>query len=140
MQKKEFDVIIVGGGPSGSSCAISLAQSGLQVALIDKSVFPRDKACGDALSIDVINQLSWMSPLLAEKFNTHINKIASYGVKIFYADYSSIDIPLIYKGSKGCGYVFPRIDFDNLLFQHAKEYSNVHCFENCEVKKIEQTK
>jgi len=140
MLKKEFDVIIVGGGPSGASCAISFAESGLQVALVDKASFPRDKTCGDALSIDVINQVSWMSASLAEKFKEYQNKIASYGVKIFSADHSSIDIPLIYKGAKGCGYVFPRLDFDNLLFQHAKEYNNIHVFENSEVKKIEQTK
>ncbi|UAY50986.1 geranylgeranyl reductase family protein [Ferruginibacter albus] len=139
MKKEKFDVIIVGGGPSGAACAITLAETTkLKIALIDKASFPRDKTCGDALSIDVINQVSWMSPSLAEKFSAHTNKIASYGVKIFSADHSSIAIPLIYKGKKGCGYVFPRMDFDNVLFQHAKEYSNISCFENSEVRSIDK--
>ena len=54
---KKFDVAIVGAGPAGSSLAICLHKSGLKVALIDKSTFPRDKICGDAISPDVVNQL-----------------------------------------------------------------------------------
>ncbi len=39
------DVLIVGGGPAGSSCAWGLRQSGLEVVLIDRAEFPRDKTC-----------------------------------------------------------------------------------------------
>lgn len=39
------DVLIVGGGPAGSSCAWKLRQSGLDVVVMDKAVFPRDKVC-----------------------------------------------------------------------------------------------
>jgi geranylgeranyl reductase family protein len=56
---KEFDVAIVGAGPAGSSTAITLAQQGYQVALIDRAVFPRDKLCGDFL-----NPINW--PILQE--------------------------------------------------------------------------
>ena len=132
--------MIAGGGPAGSACAISLAGSGLQVALIDKAVFPRDKTCGDALSIDVVNQLSFISASLAEKFKTLENKLPSYGIKVFSADHSSIAIPLIYKNVKGCGYVSPRLDFDNFLFQYAKQYNNIQCFENTAIEKIEPHK
>jgi menaquinone-9 beta-reductase len=140
MEQKQVDVIIVGAGPAGSACAICLAESGLQVALIDKAVFPRDKTCGDALSIDVVNQLSLISPSLADKFTLLRNKIASYGIKVFSADHSSIAIPLMYKNVKGCGYVSPRMDFDDLLFQHAKTLNNIHCFEDCAAEKIEYIK
>ena len=45
-----YDVVIVGGGPAGSSAACTIAKSGLSVLLIDKSEFPRDKCCGDGLT------------------------------------------------------------------------------------------
>ncbi len=45
-----FDAVIVGAGPSGSTCAYYLAKNGAKVALIDKETFPRDKYCGDAVS------------------------------------------------------------------------------------------
>lgn len=40
------DVLIVGAGPAGSSCAWALRDSGLDVAILDKQLFPRDKVCG----------------------------------------------------------------------------------------------
>ncbi len=136
MADKIFDVIIVGAGPAGSACAIELAKSGLHIALLDKATFPRDKTCGDALSVDVINQLRKLSDTLAEQFETLENKIPSYGVKIFSPDHNHIDIPFIYKNVKSCGYISPRIHFDNLLFQHAKQYSNIPIYENCVVTNV----
>ena len=41
-----YDVIVVGAGPGGSTCARYLAKTGLNVALIEKDEFPRDKPCG----------------------------------------------------------------------------------------------
>ena len=47
---KMYDVIIVGAGPSGTSAALYANRLGLKAILLDKSSFPRDKICGDALS------------------------------------------------------------------------------------------
>ena len=44
-----YDAIVVGAGPAGSSCAALLAMKGCRVLLLDKQHFPRDKPCGDAL-------------------------------------------------------------------------------------------
>ena len=41
----EYDVIICGGGPSGATTAFYAAKAGMKVLVIDKSKFPRDKAC-----------------------------------------------------------------------------------------------
>jgi geranylgeranyl reductase family protein len=45
--RSRFDVLVIGAGPAGSIAALVLARGGAHVALVDKSEFPRDKACGD---------------------------------------------------------------------------------------------
>ena len=55
-----FDVVIVGGGPSGSSCAYWLARAGWSVCLIEKKQFPREKTCGDGLTPRSVHQLAQM--------------------------------------------------------------------------------
>lgn len=138
MQDLIYDVLIIGGGPSGSACAIKLSNSGLKVALIEKAIFPRDKTCGDALSTDVINQLPMLSEKLAESFNGIAEKIPSYGVKIFSPDMNYIDIPFIYKGKKSNGFICKRLHFDNFLFQFVKENTNVKVFEGYTVEEVNQ--
>ena len=138
MLANKFDVLIVGAGPAGAACAIKLANSGLAVALLDKAFFPRDKTCGDALSIDVVNQLAMLSEELAAEFKALAAKVPSYGVKIFPPNNQHVDIPFVYKSQNSCGYICQRLDFDNLLFQHLKGYDNIQVFENCTVDKIER--
>jgi geranylgeranyl reductase family protein len=53
----EADVIVVGAGPSGSATAYHLAQAGLDVLLLEKTVFPREKVCGDGLTPRATKQL-----------------------------------------------------------------------------------
>jgi flavin-dependent dehydrogenase len=49
------DVLIVGGGPAGSSCARSMCQAGLDVIVMDKAEFPRDKTCAGWITPAVID-------------------------------------------------------------------------------------
>ena len=64
-------MIVVGAGPSGSTAAYYLAQAGLDVLLLEKSRFPREKVCGDgltpravkslvAMGIDVSEEAGWL--------------------------------------------------------------------------------
>jgi len=52
------DVLIAGGGPAGSSCAWSLRRTGLDVVVMDKATFPRDKVCAGWITPQVIEDLA----------------------------------------------------------------------------------
>jgi len=51
------DVLIVGGGPAGSSCARQLTRAGCDVAILDKAAFPRDKVCTGWITPAVVRAL-----------------------------------------------------------------------------------
>lgn len=51
------DVLIVGGGPAGSSCAWQLRGAGLDVVVLDQAVFPRHKVCGGWITPAVLAEL-----------------------------------------------------------------------------------
>ncbi|MDR0346001.1 MAG: FAD-dependent oxidoreductase [Nocardiopsaceae bacterium] len=63
----EADVIVVGAGPAGSSTAFHLARAGLDVLLLEKASFPRDKVCGDGLTPRAVKQLTGMGISLGEQ-------------------------------------------------------------------------
>ena len=51
------DVAVVGAGPAGAAAAIVLARAGLDVVVVDKARFPRDKCCGDGLTTGALRRL-----------------------------------------------------------------------------------
>src|SRR6478735_1282510 len=53
---ERFDVLVVGGGPAGSTTAYRLADAGVRVLLVDKATFPRDKPCGGGLTMRAVRQ------------------------------------------------------------------------------------
>src|SRR5579864_699317 len=59
------DLLIVGGGPAGSSCAWTLRASGLRVVILDKSAFPRNKICGGWVTPQVFESLQINLPAYA---------------------------------------------------------------------------
>jgi geranylgeranyl reductase family protein len=67
----EAEVVVVGGGPGGASCAARLAELGHDVLVVDQSEFPRDKACGDGLSVmcaEYMDQFLDLGDLLDDSF------------------------------------------------------------------------
>jgi flavin-dependent dehydrogenase len=52
------DVLIAGGGPAGSSCAWKLRGTGLDVVVMDKATFPRDKVCAGWITPQVVEDLA----------------------------------------------------------------------------------
>jgi geranylgeranyl reductase family protein len=59
------DALIVGGGPAGSACAWALRRAGLDVAIIDRAAFPRNKVCG-----------GWITPAVMEELQIDPTKYA----------------------------------------------------------------
>lgn len=55
---RSADVAVVGAGPAGAAAAITLARLGKSVVVVDKARFPRDKCCGDGLTIGALRRLS----------------------------------------------------------------------------------
>ena len=88
--------------------------------LIDKSVFPRDKICGDALSGKVIDVLEECCPSFLDHFRHRKDIFApSPGIRFYGPNDKHIDIPCPNrKDDLVAGYVAKREGFDNLLIQH----------------------
>lgn len=53
----DVDVLVVGGGPAGAATAYWLAAEGHRVAVVERRVFPRSKACGDIVTPRALRQL-----------------------------------------------------------------------------------
>lgn len=59
----DFDAIIVGGGPAGSSAAIHLAARGARVLLAERERFPRAKLCGEFISPECLGHFARLGVL-----------------------------------------------------------------------------
>ena len=115
-----YDVLIIGAGPSGSNAAISYKNLNpdLKVGLIDKSIFPRDKSCGDAIGPGVISALKRFN-------NQHIldNEPQVVSTTLYGPENIGIQnyIPEVKNKKDSIVYVIPRIDLDNRILNLAKD-------------------
>ena len=127
-----YDAIIVGAGPAGSSAAIYCNKLGLNTLLLDKSIFPRDKICGDALSgksVKILEELDLLQDL--DKLDGAIVNRIIFG----NPNHSECELHLnksLNKRHISHGFVIPRKIFDNYLFKKASDVSNVVCGFNVE--------
>ena len=135
--EKIYDVLIVGAGPSGSNTAISFKNldPNLNIGIIDKAIFPRDKSCGDAIGPGVINALKRFN-------NEHIldDEPQVISTSLFGPDDIGIQnyIPKVKNKDDSVVYVIPRYELDNRIFNIAKEL-NVESYENTRFVKYENT-
>jgi len=107
-------VLVVGGGPSGSSCAYWLAEAGWDVALVEKKEFPREKTCGDGLTPRAVRQLADMG-LEGSLAGAH-----RYGGLRAHAFGKVLDLPWPETPSfPSYGYVITRHDLDALVNERA---------------------
>ncbi|MDR1386265.1 MAG: geranylgeranyl reductase family protein [Propionibacteriaceae bacterium] len=110
------DVIVVGAGPAGSSAAIHLAQAGLDVLLLEKAAFPREKVCGDGLTPRAVRELAALgldtSPQAGWRHNLGLRIWAGRPYPYLMPWPRLADFP-------SYGLVRRRADFDALLAQRA---------------------
>ncbi len=122
------DVIVVGAGPGGSSSAYYLAKQGLDVLLLDKADFPRDKTCGDGLTPRALETLGDMGLLeRVLKLGRQINSLEIVSPKGY-----SLTCPVpSYAGRPDYLVIIPRLVLDNLLLEQARAYGAAFqsCFE-----------
>ncbi|HEV2244577.1 MAG TPA: geranylgeranyl reductase family protein [Streptosporangiaceae bacterium] len=111
------DVIVVGAGPAGSTTAYYLATAGLDVLLLEKTQFPREKVCGDGLTPRAVKALTAMGVPIAERDGWLRNK----GLRIIGGG-GRIELPWPDLSSyPGFGLVRSRLDFDEILARHAQK-------------------
>jgi geranylgeranyl reductase family protein len=109
---QQCDVLIVGGGPAGSSLAWSLRHAGLRVVIMDKSSFPRNKVCAGWITPAVVQSLSidlddYARGRILQPF--HGFRIGQIGGDMVEARY----------GGEAFSYGIRRYEFDHYLLQRA---------------------
>ena len=111
------DVIVVGAGPAGSTAAYHLAQAGLDVLVLEKTTFPREKVCGDGLTPRAVHSLIAMGVSTDEKDGWIRNK----GLRVIGGGLR-LELPWPELASwPDYGLVRPRLDFDETLVRHAEK-------------------
>ena len=122
------DVIVVGAGPAGSTTAYYLAKAGLDVLLLEKTAFPREKVCGDGLTPRATKQLVSMGIDISEEAGWLRNKglrIIGGGVRL------QLDWPDL-AAYPDYGLVRKRDDFDEQLARQAQK-AGARLYERCNV-------
>ncbi|MCW2665762.1 MAG: geranylgeranyl reductase [Frankiales bacterium] len=113
----DADVIVVGAGPGGAATAHALAQAGLDVLLLEKSGFPREKVCGDGLTPRAVKSLVDMGIDTTEAGGFLRNR----GLRILGGG-MRLELPWPELASyPDYGLVRPRLDFDELLARQAQK-------------------
>lgn len=125
---KQYDVIICGGGPAGSTAGFVLARQGYSVAILDRATFPRKKLCGGLLT--------WKSVKLLEAvYGESVDQLTGAGVINYASDRYAIRT---YKTTLAEGelpYPFHFVDrtvFDAHLLDRARD-AGVELFENTKI-------
>ena len=126
--ERTADVIVVGAGPAGSTTAYHLARSGLDVLLLEKTAFPREKVCGDGLTPRATKQLVAMGIDISEEAGWLRNK----GLRIIGGGRRlQLDWPEL-ATYPDYGLVRRRDDFDEQLARQA-EKAGARLYERCNV-------
>ncbi|MBV9578967.1 MAG: geranylgeranyl reductase family protein [Chloroflexi bacterium] len=106
------DVVVVGAGPGGAATAHFLAQHGLDVLVLDRAEFPRDKTCGDGLTPRALRILDAMD--LLEEVGAQACAVDGY--EVVAPNGRSTTAPIT---GDHQALVIPRLTLDHLILQRA---------------------
>ncbi|MDF2093172.1 geranylgeranyl reductase family protein [Knoellia sp. 3-2P3] len=112
------DVIVVGAGPAGSATAAYLAMTGLDVLVLEKTAFPREKVCGDGLTPRAVKELITLGIPTPEEdgwIRNHGLRIIGGGMRLSLPWPDLASFPPY-------GLVRTRQDFDDILAKHAVKH------------------
>jgi len=114
---RDADVVVVGAGPAGSSAAFHLARAGLDVLLLEKADFPREKVCGDGLTPRAVRSLLRMGI----DTTPEAGWIRNRGLRVIGGGLR-LELPWPELASfPDYGLVRPRLDLDDLLARNAEK-------------------
>lgn len=116
MNRIETDVLVVGAGPGGSATAYHLARHGIDVTVVERSAFPREKVCGDGLTPRGVAAM-----LKMEIDPDHPGFERAKGLRVYSRD-AMIELPWPELSSwPDYGLVMTRHDFDSILAERAQK-------------------
>jgi flavin-dependent dehydrogenase len=117
---EDYDVIVVGGGPAGTSASVHLALRGGAVALVERERFPRAKLCGEFISPECLAHFARLG-VLAEM---RAAGAAGVGETIFFARSGRrVSVPSAWfggeatGGGEACALGLSRAEMDHRLMQ-----------------------
>lgn len=122
----DFDAIIIGGGPAGTSAAIHLAASGARVLLAEQKKFPREKLCGEFISPECLEHFARLGVL--ERMT--LAGGAQVSQTVFFAPSGrSLTVPSAWFGGALGALGLSRAEMDARLLARARDVG-VHVVEN----------
>jgi geranylgeranyl reductase family protein len=129
-----YDVIIVGGGPSGSTAGYILAKEGLNVLILDKHKFPREKVCGGLISYKTLKLVCRIFGMSERFFGNNISNYTSKETIVCYEDEILIEDRL-----RKPFYFVDRKEYDHYLLEKVKE-EGVKVFEGVKIQQVNAKK